>query len=75
MGSQSPGEYWTQTLGACPKEENVSILSGILLDIVQAKYYLSQKACQGILQRAFARGKKLPAILQAALERQAALSA
>ena len=36
------------------------------------KYYLSQKACQGILRRASERGKKLPDVLKRALERQAA---
>ncbi len=39
---------------------------------VPEKYYLSPKACQGILRRASARGKELPAILKKALERQAA---
>ena len=75
MGSQSPGEYWTQTLGACPREENASILSDILLATVPEKYYLSRKACLGILQRALQRGKELPAVLKAALESQAAQSA
>ena len=74
-GSQLPGEYLRQTHGGCPKEENVSILSDILLAIVPAKYYLSRKACLGILRRASERGKELPAILKAALVRQAALSA
>lgn len=36
------------------------------------KYYLSQKACQGILRRASERGKQLPDVLKRALERQAA---
>ena len=31
------------------------------------KYYLSPKACQGILRRAEARGKKLPPMLESAL--------
>jgi hypothetical protein len=34
------------------------------------KYYLSRKACQGILRRAQARGKELPEILRATLEAQ-----
>ena len=42
------------------------IVSMIFLE----KYYLSQKACLGILQRAFARGKELPAVLKKALECQ-----
>ena len=35
------------------------------------RYYLSAKACQGILNRAERRGKELPEILREALERQA----
>ena len=58
-----------------PSAENASILSDILLVTVPEKYYLSRKACLGILQRASARGKELPAILKAALERQASVSA
>ena len=60
---------------AYPSAENASILSDILLATVPEKYYLSRKACLGILQRASARGKELPAVLKAALERQAELSA
>ena len=74
-GSPLPGASSTQTLGAFPSVENASILSDILLATVPEKYYLSRKACLGILQRASARGKELPAVLKAALERQAELSA
>jgi hypothetical protein len=49
-------------------------LSRILLAAVPEKYYLSQKACQGILRRASARGKELPPMLKDALEKQAAQS-
>lgn len=38
---------------------------------VLSKYYLSPKACQGILRRASERGKELPEILKKALIRQA----
>ena len=38
---------------------------------VPEKYYLSPKACLGILRRASARGKELPEILRVVLERQA----
>jgi hypothetical protein len=34
---------------------------------VPEKYYLSPKACQGILRRAERRGKKLPELLEVAL--------
>ena len=52
-----------------PKE---SRLSDILQKSVDAKFYLSPKACLGILRRAAVRGKELPEILRKALERQAA---
>lgn len=38
---------------------------------VPERYFLSPKACRGILHRASARGKELPAVLRIALERQA----
>lgn len=59
--------------GAFPKEENVSTLSQILQTRVPKRYYLSPKACLGILRRASVRGKELPPVLKAALERQAAV--
>jgi hypothetical protein len=49
-----------------------STLSQILQAEVPEKYYLSPKACQGILRRAAARGKELPEMLRVALEDQAA---
>ena len=66
-----PGEHSMRSIGEYPREENVSTLSQILQIGVPEKYYLSQKACLGILRRASARGKELPAVLKAALERQA----
>ena len=44
-----------------------SLLSQILEDNVPQKYYLSARACQGILTRASKRGKKLPKLLEVAL--------
>ena len=44
----------------------------ILEESPHPKYYLSARACQGILRRASARGKELPELLRKALERQAA---
>lgn len=38
---------------------------------ISPKYYLSSKACEGILRRAEKRGKKLPPMLEAALKRVA----
>ena len=70
--SLSPGVYLTHNSGECPKEENVSLLSQILEDNPHPKYCLSEKACQGILNRANKRDKKLPEILEQALIRQSA---
>ena len=60
------------SIGAFPKEENVSTLSQILQEQVPETYYLSPKACLGILRRASVRGKELPEVLKKALTRQAA---
>ena len=72
------GEQWSvayRTLDAqhweSPSEDAASSLSQILQAGVPDKYYLSPKACQGILRRASVRGKELPEILRLALERQA----
>ena len=64
-------EFSTLNTGASPNEEVESTLSEILLAEVPEKYYLSPKACLGILHRASARGKELPEVLRKALERQA----
>lgn len=62
------GEYTTLSFGESPSEENVSRLSQILEDCAPRKYYLSARACQGILNRAKRRGKELPPELKQALE-------
>ena len=69
-----PGEHLTLSIGEYPNEEDASILSQILQTDAPEKYYLSQKACQGILRRAADRGKELPMLLKKALERQAAIA-
>lgn len=69
--SPSPGECLTHNTGESPREENASSLSQILIANAPEKYCLSPKACRGILQRASKRGKELPPLLKAALERQA----
>ena len=66
------GDYTMLNIGECPSVENESRLSAILEDSVPEKYYLSTKACQGILRRAERRGKKLPEELDQALLEQAA---
>ncbi|KAI4451268.1 hypothetical protein C823_005817 [Eubacterium plexicaudatum ASF492] len=55
-----------------PNVGNESTLSQILQAGVPERYYLSPKACLGILRRASVRGKELPEVLRIALERQAA---
>jgi hypothetical protein len=56
-----------------PCEEIPSHLSDILEENPDPKYTLSAKACMGILTRANRRGKKLPPMLQEALEQTIAL--
>lgn len=56
--------------GERPNEENESHLWWILEANAPEKFYLSAKACQGILNRASKRGKTLPHLLKIALEQQ-----
>lgn len=60
----------TLNLSERPRVANPTLLSEVLEEEADAKYNLSSKACQGILNRANKRGKKLPEILQKALEAQ-----
>ena len=68
------GGSWTFNTGVSPREGRVSSLSQILEDSPPRKYYLSRKACLGILRRARERGKPLPPQLEAALKAQAGLT-
>lgn len=61
------GELSTLNFGESPSAAVESRLSWILEDSVPEKYYLSARACQGILNRASRRGKELPEILRTAL--------
>ena len=72
MGGALLGEFTMHSFGECPREERESRLSQILQGGQLQKYYLSEKACQGILRRAQSRGKKLPEILEKALIKQSA---
>lgn len=65
------GVSWTLNIGECPSAERESTLWEIIETDVPLKYYLSPKACSGILRRAARRGKELPKALKDALERQA----
>ena len=70
-GFQLLGERWTPNFGECPKDAVASGLSQILEDKVPLKYYLSAKACLGILRRSEKRGQPLDPRLKAALQMQA----
>lgn len=68
---KSLGELSTPSIGESPSVENASTLSAILEANAPKKYYLSAKACLGILRRAEKRGKQLPPLLEAVLRKQA----
>ena len=72
----SSGQFWTRNscewnpvLAPCLKDEGVSSLSEILeTGEIDRRYFLTAKACKGILRRAEKRGKELPQALARALE-------
>jgi hypothetical protein len=67
-GMGSPTECWTLSISECPSVVVVSSLSDILEtgDLPQ-RFFLSARACAGILRRAEKRGKSLPPSLAEAL--------
>src|SRR3990172_6439430 len=68
-GMGSPTEFLTLSGSEWPKDAAVCSLSDILeTGDVPQRYYLSPKACAGILRRAAKRGKKLPPLLADALK-------
>ena len=67
MDGLSLGELSTLNTGESPSVAVESTLFSILEVNAPEKYYLSAKACQGILNRAKRRGKQLPAMLEEAL--------
>ena len=67
------GGAWMLNTGVSPNGARESSLSQILQDAPPIKYYLSPKACLGILRRASERGKALPPKLERALKIQAGL--
>ena len=73
MGSL--GGVWMLNTSESHKDEEESFLLDILQEIqdVPEKYYLSQRACQGIIKRAERRGKALPMHLSQALYLQSGL--
>lgn len=64
-------DFTTASFGESPSVAVESRLSQILEEHPLQKYCLSERACQGILNRANRRGKKLPEQLEQALIRQA----
>ena len=69
------GGAWMLNTGVSPREEKESSLSQILQADPPHRYYLSPKACLGILRRAHERGKELPPKLKRALQIQAGVIA
>ena len=61
------GDRLMLNIGESPSAAKESLLSWILQVDAPEKYYLSARACRGILTRASRRGKKLPDLLQTAL--------
>ena len=64
-----PTECWTRSGSEWPSAAVVCSLSHVLeaTQDVPRRFYLSPKACAGILRRAEKRGKDLPPLLQRAL--------
>ena len=70
----SRGGSSTRNTGECPSVVRESTLWQILEADAPEKYYLSARACEGILRRAERRGKALQPMLREALEEAVALS-
>ena len=62
-----PGVSSTLNITECPSDARESTLSQILILNAPEKYSLTQRACQGIINRAEKRGKELPSMLREAL--------
>jgi hypothetical protein len=67
-GMGSPTECLTLNTSEWPKDADVCLLSDVLeTGDLPLRFFLSAKACRGILRRAERRGKELPPLLQLAL--------
>lgn len=71
--SPSLGVSSMPNTGVSPRDAAVSFLSQILEDSAPERFFLTRKACRGILRRARVRGKRLPGPLFWALRIQAGL--
>ena len=67
------GESLTLNTGASPRDAVASTLWQILEDKPHPRYYLTRKACLGILRRSSERDKPLPTAFRNALELQAGM--
>lgn len=68
-GMGSPTAFLTLSTSGWPSDGGVCSLSAILeTGDVPQRFYLSARACRGILRRAEKRGKTLPVALRQALE-------
>jgi hypothetical protein len=71
-GTGGPIGSWTLSFSESPRDAVECLLSDVLeASDVPDRFYLSPKACAGILRRAAKRGKTLPTMLATALEAQA----
>ena len=70
---QPRGGFWMPNISAWPNDAAVCSLAQVLEQgSIPSKYFLSAKACAGIIRRAEARGKTLPDTLLSALRSSAA---
>lgn len=68
----SPGASWTLNFSASPNDAVGCFLWQVVERTwIPPRYFLSAKACAGILRRATRRGKALPAQLEQALRQTA----
>lgn len=71
---QRRGACWMPNISSWPNDANVCSLSSVLETApIPQKYYLSLKACAGIIRRAEKRGRQLPEQLAHALKAVAGL--
>ena len=71
-GAASPGACSTLNISVSPNAASACFLWQVVILIsIPQKYFLSARACAGILVRASRRGKTLPALLDLALRQQA----
>lgn len=68
----SPTAFSMLNTSECPSEEIACSLWDILeIGVLPPRYYLSPKACAGLIRRAEARGKTLPELLRLVLTQAA----